>query len=555
MSDIAFTQKDIEDAIDEINRDSGSTDLDIPAPILKDFKHELSYPIYLLCKKSSATGVIPKDQKIQSITGIFKKGDKSSPENYRPNSLTPHIIKIYERIVRKKLVQYLESNNILSRNQHGFRKGRSTLTHLLNHIDEILQSILDGQEHDVIYLDFAKAFDKVDHEILINKLKLCGIAGNLLCWITNFLENRYQFVNISGCRSFMALVLSGVPQGSVLGPILFLIYINDLEDCLQDSVSRSFADDTRLSKRISDYEDVKKLQLDLDNVVTWSHDNNMKLHEDKFELLTYRGSITNSKAYLDALPYSNDYMQYLTSDQGSIYPSSCVKDLGIYLSPDLSWSTHVNKVADSAKKIASWVLSVFSTRMPDVMLNLFKIMVRSKLEYCCPVWCPSHIPDIQKIESIQRSFTQYITGCQDLSYWDRLKKLDLLSLQRRRERYLIIHMWKIINGHAPNDISVKHYQHNRLGVKCRIPDLPNSAPRSAKTAYDHSFSVRGPQLWNILPREINSITSLDLFKRRMTQYIKDSYPDTPPVHGYTCANSNSLLDWAGLSASSLQQIA
>ena len=182
-------------------------------------------------------------------------------------------------------------------------------------------------------------------------------------------------------------------------------------------------------------------------------------------------------------------------------------------------------------------------------------MVRSLLEYCCPVWCPSQIPDIQKIESIQRTFTQYITGCKNLSYWDRLRKLDLLSLQRRRERYVILHIWKIINGFAPNDISVVHYEHIRLGIKCRIPNLLNAAPRSTKTAYDNSFAVRGPKLWNILPREINTITSLDPFKRRLTAFIKDSFPDKPPVHGYSCSNSNSLVDWAGASASSLQQIA
>ena len=128
------------------------------------------------------------------------------------------------------------------------------------------------------------------------------------------------------------------------------------------------------------------------------------------------------------------------------------------------------------------------------MLCLFKTMARNTLEYCCPVWNPSSIRDIQKLESTQRSFTRYIAGCQGLTYWERLKKLRLFSLQRRRERYVIIHIWKILNGEAPNDISLVHHQHPRLGIRCNIPHLPNDAPRSAKTAFDNSFAVKGPQL-------------------------------------------------------------
>ena len=148
------------------------------------------------------------------------------------------------------MVDHLETRNLLSRNQHGFRKGPSCLTHLLKHIDEVIQSILEGNEHDVVYLDFAKAFNKVDHEILLQKLHIFGVRGKLHDWIKDFLLNRSQLVTVSGVHSVLALVLSGVPQGSVLGPILFLIYIDDLNNCLEGSSSGSFADDTRLSKSI-----------------------------------------------------------------------------------------------------------------------------------------------------------------------------------------------------------------------------------------------------------------------------------------------------------------
>ena len=309
IGDITFSQADIEEAIDDMNRDAASTDRDIPALILKECKNNISYPVLLIWKESFESEVIPEDMKIKSITPIFKKGDTSDPGNYRPMSLTSHLIKIFERVIRKKLVCHLESNSILSNKQHGFRKGRSCLTHLLKHIDDIIQSLLNGNDHDVIYLDFAKAFDKVDHEILIHKQRRSGVQVKLLKWIEQFLTNRKQFVAINGFHSMLALVVSGVPQGSVLGPILFLVYINDLQCHLKGSTAGSFADDTRLSKQISSCDDVLIVQEDLNTVVKWATENNMVLHDSKFEYLAYR---TASSKLLEELPFTAQWVHYST---------------------------------------------------------------------------------------------------------------------------------------------------------------------------------------------------------------------------------------------------
>ena len=189
------------------------------------------------------------------------------------------------------MVDYLEQNGLLSCNQHGFRKGRNCLSELLSHFEDLYENLGNSLDSDTIYLDFSKAFDKVDHALLIKKLKLYGIGGKLLQWITSFLSGRVQKVVVAGSVSEVIEVLSGVPQGTVLGPLLFILFINDMERCVNHSQLKLFADDSRLIKAVnpnSPESDAALLQSDLDAVLKWASSNNMKLNEDKFKLLIHR---------------------------------------------------------------------------------------------------------------------------------------------------------------------------------------------------------------------------------------------------------------------------
>ena len=262
----------------------------------------------------------------------------------------------------------------------------------------------------------------------------------------------------------------------------------------------------------------------------------MVLHQDKFELLSHRAEPNHP---LTELPFHPDYTDYVTNEGSIISPTYAVKDLGVTITSDLSWSTHITNITDSSRKIASWVYSVFSDRSAKVMIPLFKTLVRSRAEYNCPLWNPSKIEDIKKVESVQRAFTSRITEVQHLPYWERLKHLNLMSLQRRRERYIIIHLYKILKNLAPNDINISFHQNERLGLMCNVPTLSRSSKQKHQNLYDQSFHVTAAKFWNKLPRNIKEKPSLDSFKISLTKFLM-SFPDKPPIHGVS--SKNSILD-------------
>ena len=528
IEDIEFNEEDIVKAIDDISRHSATGPDKFPAEVLKECKHQLCLPIKHLWRTSLDCSEIPSVYLQQTIVPIFKKGDRSQPENYRPVSLTSHIIKIFERVMRKRLVDHIENNNLLSNQQHGFRQKRNCLTQLIHHIEDILHTLENDANADVIYLDFSKAFDKVDHRLLLQKLSRMGIHGKLLSWITAFLSNRKQCVLVKGTKSRPILVISGVPQGTVLGPLLFIVFINDITEVVKHSHIKIFADDSKLQGNIKSLEDKANLQEDLNAVVKWAKDNNMELNEKKFELLHH--------GYNE--PLKEDY----TLPSGKTITSSyTVKDLGIYINDKLSWSDHYYNMIKEAKKYAGWILRTFTSRSKKVILLLYGSFVRSRLEYSCPLWVPYTKKDIMNIEAVQRSITAKIFEVSHLNYWDRLKALKLYSLQRRRERYCIIHVWKMLNDLTPNDINLSFRTNPRLGPVAELPKLI-SKRQHINTLRDQSFSCLGPRLFNLLPRDLKNMSSLPHFKSNLDQFLK-LFPDTPPTPGYIAANGNSLVDW------------
>ena len=253
---VHFSPSDIVSSIGTVKANSASGPDQFPAVLLKRCAQELSHPLAKLWQLSMQNGNIPNGLKRAHITPIFKGGEKNKASSYRPVALTSHLIKIFEKIIVTRLVEYFDENNKWNKNQHGFRKKRSCLSQLLNHQENILQALEDDSSIDVVYLDFEKAFDKVDHGILSEKLNKLGVRGQLREWINCFLHNRTQRVTIEGAVSEPTVIKSGVPQGSVLGPVLFLCLMADIDSDTEGVMISSFADDTRLSSRVQTEQDI-----------------------------------------------------------------------------------------------------------------------------------------------------------------------------------------------------------------------------------------------------------------------------------------------------------
>ena len=280
-------------------------------------------PLFILWRKYLNSGQTPEPLKKSFIIPIHKGGNRTLPERYRPVALTSHLVKVFEKILRKHLTEYIEDNSLFNPNQHGFRSSRSCLSQLLSHYDEILSILEQGKNADVVYLDFSNAFDKVDLNLALTKIQHLGIGGKILKWIQSFLTNRYQTIIVDGVPSNPSPVISGVPQGSVLGPLIFLILIGDIDEKVEHSSVRSFADDTRVIKDVENASDTQKLQDDLDTIYLWYEENNMQFNHVKFELLRYG---PNNKLKTET--------NYKTCRNTTIKECEYVKDLGVLMSND-----------------------------------------------------------------------------------------------------------------------------------------------------------------------------------------------------------------------------
>jgi hypothetical protein len=505
LDDITFSSEQIKKVLDKLNPNKSPGPDKVHPRILRELSSELANPLCILFSRSVDEGLVPSMWKQACITPLFKKGSKKSPGNYRPVSLTPILCKVMERLVRDSIVKHLKTNELLADEQHGFISGRSCVTQLLETVEDWTKIIDDRGGLDVVYFDFMKAFDTVPHCRLAHKLRAYGIQGKVLDWVKAFLKQRTQQVAVNGSKSSLEDVVSGVPQGSVLGPVLFVVYINDLPERVRSQI-KLFADDTKLYRRVSTIEDCRALQDDINALENWSRDWLLKFHPEKCKVMRIgRGQ--------------PDFTYTMSSSDGSIVNLEVTnkeKDLGVWIDDKLNFKEHAQVAAKKANRIVGLIRRSMSSLDTNTFPLLFRSLVRPLIEYANTVWAPRFKGEQDLVEQVQRRATRLVPGLADLSYTERLKVLKLPSLSYRRKRGDLIEMYKMTHGLYDIDTSWlpwKQY-HGTRGHSFQI-----AIQHCNLDLRKNVFSHRAAKLWNSLPTEVAEAPSTDAFKARVDRYF------------------------------------
>jgi hypothetical protein len=498
MPDIHITRNGVEKLLSQLNPNKACGPDGLKPRILKELANEISPILCLIFNNSIDTGEVPTDWRTAYVSPIYKKGAKYNPENYRPISLTCICCKLLEHIVVSAIMSHADNHDILYPLQHGFRKHRSCETQLLEFVDDITNNLEKSAQTDILVMDFAKAFDKVSHNLLVHKLSHYGIVGNTNRWIYNFLTDRTQTVVLEGEKSDCVPVQSGVPQGSVLGPSLFLFYINDMPVDI-DSTVRLFADDTIAYLAIKSNSDCLTLQKDLDKLSAWEKKWKMAFHPDKCNVL----SITRNKKVIKH--------QYILHNQILKHTDKATY-LGVTIQSNFKWQSHINNICNKANKTLGFLKRNLNINSICIKEQAYKSLVRPTLEYACSVWDPYVIGDISSIEKVQRRAARYVTSRyrNTSSVGEMLNNLNWNSLANRRMDARLCMFYKIVNDKvaiSKTDRLIPPHRHTR-----NMHSFHYQVPSCRTQMKQMSFFPRTIREWNNLPQSAVMKESIDSFK-------------------------------------------
>jgi ribonucleases P/MRP protein subunit RPP40 len=398
-----------------------------------------------------------------------------------------------ESIINQTLVEHLNSQKLLSDKQFGFSRGKSCATQLLYCKDKWSRLLDSKKSIDIAYIDFQKAFDSVVHSKLVSKFRLFGIEGFLMKWLTEFLRNRSQKVKINFSFSDSLPVTSGVPQGSVLGPTLFNMYINDIISCVENSEILLFADDVKVFSC-----DPKQLEKDLVNIHEWS--------------VKWQLSISSEKCNILHLGKKNPKNTYFLNGM-AIKSEESIKDLGVFMTEKFSSSLHCTHLFKKCSQISSLIVKSFLSRNRDLMLRAYKVYVIPLLDYCSTVYSPHKVADINLLERVQRRFTKNILRNSSLSYNERLELLGLQRLEVKRIHNDLCLAYKMIHGETPG-LNILSISENPL-VTRSSDKITLSIDKFSLDLRKFDFACRTSKFWNFLPQNAINCKNLKIFREKL----------------------------------------
>jgi hypothetical protein len=483
----------------------------LPPFFLKNVADGIAFPLSIIFQHSLEKTTLPTHWLQGTVIPIYKgKGKDSDKSSYRPISLTSAPCKTMETIVKDEILQFLLQEGKISNHQHGFLSKRSTQTQLLECLNE-WTGLIDAKNYiDVLYIDIAKAFDTVSHSILLKKLANIGISGKLLAWIKRFLTERSQSVKVGDHLSGKEEVTSGVPQGSVLGPLLFLIFIDDISQVVANSGLKIFADDTKVYFKTRHDTDHRKFTYDARKVFGWAHNNRLDVAMHKCQVL-HLGS---------------GNPQRLLSIGGNVLETtSSIKDLGVIMSQTLKFTEHINAITRAAYQRTGLIFKCFITRDREFLTKMFTSFCRPKLEYNTCVWSPHKVGEITQLENVQRRFTKRIHGLHDLTYAERLNALGLRSLEYRRIIFDLCMTFSICNNLV--NLNFDDFFTRSPSLTTRGHEWKLLVPMCNCDTRKFFFSVRTVPVWNSLPSEAVTANNLDTFKRKLENVNLDIFLKFP----------------------------
>ena len=480
---------------------------DIPSFIIRDCANVFVAPLLTIFNLSLRTSTYPDAWKVAKICPIFKGGNSSEVKDYRPISIIPNFSKAFERCIYDKI--FPQVRPLINLEQHGFINNRSTVTNLACFLQYAHHTIGDKQQLDVVYTDFSKAFDKMDHGILCRKMHLIGFHPKLIQFFQSYLHNRQQFVAYNGYLSDRFVAVSGAPQGSNLAPLLFSIFINDIT-CGVSSKVLMFADDLKIFRVIRSYDDCVLLQEDLQTISMWCATNKLPLNTKKCKKITI--SLKSNE-----IPF--DY----TLEDNSLEHSDCVRDLGVYIDKKLNFNYHINEITQNALKTLGFLIrSTHHFCNHASLITLYNTLVKPKLDYATVVWSPIYNSSIDKLEYVQRRFLKYLSFKVDGVYPQRganhlqlLNRFEFLSLKNVRILRSLIFLYKLCNNmiDSPGLLHQLNFlvpTANTRSQNVFYPNTPNTNLASKAPLHQACLHLN----------DINSRVGIDMFHCTITVFKK-----------------------------------
>jgi hypothetical protein len=487
---------------------------DITSKVLKESVGIIAPLLEHVINNSLLTGVFPKELKISNIIPLYKSGNMSKFTNYRPISLLSSVSKVFEKIFYKRLLSFLKMYDILYKLQFGFREGHSTNMAMFVLLDKIVDAIENDEYAVGIFLDFSKAFDTVDHKILLDKLYFYGIRGTPHLWLESYLSERVQFTTFDGKQSEYKPIKCGVPQGSILGPLLFLIYINDLAFISETIYSIMFADDTSIFLTGKNLDEIiSSLNDELQIIVQWLDSNKLSLNIDKTHYMIFK-------------PRNKDIIHntQLTIRSQNISKVDNCKFLGVMLDDQLNWQTHINYIKNKVAKATGVLYNVRRNLLRKHMITLYNSLIYPYLSYCNTIWASATKNALNPLILIQKQVIRCICflkkNQRTSSYF---KPLNIMKLNELRTFSEAAFMYKLHNNLLPSMFQ-NYFVYNRTvnPYVTRQRDLIR-VPRYTSMLSKNFIKYKGAKTWNYVMTNININVKFSTFKKLLKTHLMKDY--------------------------------